>query len=161
MYSCPVCLKGFTRKDSLDRHKALYCERQDESVMRKEPAVTRMIQQKSRDRLQRQHSKLQKLAGTTDKRKRHRILKGGGKDLMNCIAECCVNLANGNIQLTGEQYKELRRLRDPISELAYNKQLATKEKRRIVEEQRGGFLPALLAPVFSTLAGSVLGRLLK
>ena len=129
--------------------------------MHKEPAVTRLIQPQSRDRLRRQHGKLQKLSGTTDKRKRHRILKGGGKELMNCIAECCVNLAKGNIQLTGEQFKELRRLRVPISELAYNKQLSTKEKRRIIEEQSGGFLPALLAPVFSTLAGSVLGTLLK
>ena len=86
--------------------------------------------------------------------KRKKILEEGGKDLQLCLRECAVNILNGTIPLTPNQYKKLEPYKDGVRRIALYK--TTQKERRDIE-QNGGFLPALLAPV----VGAVLGALLK
>lgn len=82
------------------------------------------------------------------------LLKSGGKPLQLCLRECAVNILRGNVHLTKCQITKLKRYKKEIREIGKKK---TSQKRRLEIEQKGGFLPALIAPIL----GAVLGGLLK
>jgi hypothetical protein len=86
---------------------------------------------------------------------RKRLIKEGGKEVVNCVSECCVNILKGNVPLTSKQksclLKHKKRLRDLIK-----KKVSVGKKRKII--QSGGFpIAAILAPVAAFL-GSLLFR---
>jgi hypothetical protein len=88
-------------------------------------------------------------------RARKRLIKKGGKEVVNCVSECCVNILKGNVPLTPKQksclVKHKKQLRNLIK-----KKISIGKKRRII--QTGGFpIGAILAPVASLL-GSLLFR---
>ncbi len=92
-----------------------------------------------------------KRCGTVERRK---LLEKGGKPLQLCLRECAINVLKGNVPLTKSQLKKLGKHKKKIRDLSQKK---TSYKRRIAIEQKGGFLPLLLAPI----VGSILGGLLK
>ena len=85
---------------------------------------------------------------------RKALLRNGGKSLQLCLRECAVNLLKGNLHLTKSQVTKLKKYKKQIRDLSKKK---TSQKRRLQIEQKGGFLPALLAPVL----GAVLGAIIK
>ena len=89
---------------------------------------------------------------------RKNFLLGADNDLIKCLCECSLNVLNGNIKLSKNQKKSLRKHRKNIRTLAAKK-VGLKRKRKILI-QKGGFLPALLAPVLG-IAGSLIGDLLR
>lgn len=91
-----------------------------------------------------------------DAKERKKILKQGGKALQLCLQECAMNILNGNIPLTPYQLRKLKRYKDKIRALA--KPRGVSRERKIAIEQKGGFLPALLAPVVGAVLGAVLNR---
>lgn len=82
------------------------------------------------------------------------LIKNGGKPLQLCLRECAVNILKGNLSLTKGQVSKLKKYKKQIRDISKKK---TSQKRRLQIEQKGGFLPALLAPVL----GAVLGGLFK
>ena len=102
-----------------------------------------------------QHSDtLKKLSKCSHKERKH-LLNQGGKALHLCLQECALNILNGNIPLTPQQLKKLKRYKNKLRELCKKK---TSKKRRDEIEQRGGFLPALLAPVVGAVLASIIKR---
>ena len=101
-----------------------------------------------------QHSAVLKKLKKCDSKQRKKLLKQGGKALQLCLQECALNILNGNVPLTPFQLKKLRRYKDKLRKLTKKR---TSLKEKVAIEQRGGFLPALLAPV----VGAVLGAILK
>ena len=85
---------------------------------------------------------------------RKALLEEGGKSLQLCLRECALNILQGNVHLTKAQWTKLKRYKTQIRDLSKK---TTSQKRRREIEQKGGFLPLLLAPVL----GAVLGGLLK
>ena len=90
---------------------------------------------------------------------RSAILQNANKELLLCICECVENILNGNVRITPNQRKQLkkyvtvlRKIRDKGTKLG--------EKKTILV-QKGGFLGALLAPIITALAGTVLGSFVK
>ncbi len=74
-------------------------------------------------------------------------------DFLKCICECVKNVLMGNVDLSPEHKRRLKRHKRSLRKLALKKTSLT-EKKRIV--QSGGFLGALLGPIIKVL-GSLFG----
>ena len=72
------------------------------------------------------------------------IIGAAGHDLITCLCECAQNILNGNVTLRKHHLKRLKRYRADVRKLT-KKHTAKHTKKKIL--QKGGFLPALLAPV--------------
>ena len=107
--------------------------------------------------LKKHFPQLKLLKSATPKRRKH-ILKAANTGLVNCIGECCLNVLNGNVKINKSQRKKLSRHKKTLRTLS--KRGIPVQKRRKVLIQKGGFLPALLAPILS-LAVSLAGSLIR
>ena len=87
-------------------------------------------------------------------KQRKTLLEEGGKSLQLCLKECAFNILKGNLYFSKDQHTKLKRYKKHIRDLSKKK---TSQKRRLQIEQRGGFLPLLLAPVL----GAVVSQLIK
>lgn len=76
-----------------------------------------------------------------------------------CICDCANNILKGNVPLNKEQYRYLQKYRCTLRQLS-NKKLKIKDRKDILVNQRGGFLPSLLIPVLS-VAGSLLSEVIR
>ena len=86
--------------------------------------------------------------------KRRALLERGGTAIQAILREIAYNLLKGNLKLTKKQLSNLKKHKKAVRVVASKKPSI---KRRIKLEQRGGFLSALLTPVLTALAGSILG----
>ena len=71
-------------------------------------------------------------------------------EFVKCICECVKNVLVGNVSLTPENKKRLKRNKRSLRRLILKKTPLT-EKKRII--QSGGFLGALLGPIIKVLSG--------
>ena len=86
---------------------------------------------------------------------RKTLLFQGGKPLQLCLRECAINVLQGNVHLTKAHLSKLKRYKTQIRDLSKKN---TSHKRRIDIEQRGGFLPLLLAPIVGSLLGGIFSK---
>lgn len=86
------------------------------------------------------------------------ILKGADKDLLQCLSECAHNILRGNVPLTPNQKAKLTKYKQKIRQVA-DKQTSLKTKQKTF--QTGGFLPALLAPLLSSVIAPLAGQAVK
>ena len=107
-------------------------------------------------RLERNYKTLKLLHKCKTKGERTKILKLADKDLIACLCECAHNLLKGNVKLTKKRKDDLKRHKNCLRELV-DKRKGLETKRNILI-QKGGLLPALLAPIIS-LAGGLVGEL--
>ena len=106
-------------------------------------------------RVEEHWEQLEKLKKAKSKKTTAKILKQGGKPLQLCLRECAINILNGKVPLTPNQKKQLCRYKDHLRRLR-NKSTRTGERLQI--EQKGGFLPALIAPILGAVVGGLLKR---
>ena len=71
-------------------------------------------------------------------------------EFIKCICECAKNVLAGNVTLSPEHKKRLKRHKESLRKLTLKK-TSIKTKKRIV--QSGGFLGALLGPIVKILGG--------
>ena len=98
------------------------------------------------------HWSLLKKLKSCKAKERKELLKKGGKPLQLCLQECAINILKGNVHLTDAQHNRLRRYKEKVRLLGKK---TTSKKKKLAIEQRGGFLPALLAPVIGSLLGAI------
>ena len=100
-----------------------------------------------------------KILRKSNPKTRSAILQNADKELILCICECVENTLNGNVKVNPAQQKQLKKYTTVLRQIrAKGGNLKTKKKLLV---QKGGFLPALLAPILASLASTVLGGLLK
>lgn len=102
------------------------------------------------------YAKLIGLAGSNPV-ERQRILKCADDEVIRTICECIHNYMNDRVPVTLQQSRRLSQYAKTMGKL-WTKKRSNQEKRRILMEQKGGFLPAMLAPILG-IAGSLLGSL--
>lgn len=90
-------------------------------------------------------------------KQRKGILENGNKDLILCLCEVIDNILRGNVNLNSKQKKDLGKYKKVLRQLI-DKKLGVAKKRKLFV-QKGGFLPAVLAPAI-TIAATLLGELL-
>ena len=88
----------------------------------------------------------------------HAILRGADKDLLKCLSECAYNILRGNVKLSAAQKTRLTKYKQKLRKVA-DKKTSLKQKQRIA--QTGGFLPALLAPLLTSIIAPLAGEAIK
>ncbi|KAF4514185.1 UNVERIFIED_CONTAM: hypothetical protein B566_EDAN019355 [Ephemera danica] len=83
------------------------------------------------------------------------LLQTADKKLVEIIVECILNTLNGNIPLSNNQKRKLRKHRKVLRNICFKKTCWKKKKKQIIQSGGAIFLPTLLAP----LIGGVLGSL--
>jgi len=71
-------------------------------------------------------------------------------EFIKCICECAKNVLAGNVSLSSEHKRKLKRYKHSLRKLAL-KRTPMKIKRKII--QSGGFLGAILGPIVKVLGG--------
>ena len=81
---------------------------------------------------------------------RKAIILNGGKQLVNSICECVLNVLNGNVKLSECVKRKLRKHKNVLRKVVDKRVPLSGKKKAIV--QRGGFLLPLLSAVLPALA---------
>lgn len=97
---------------------------------------------------------LETLSKIRDVKKRRSFLQLFEKNLRRALQEVCTNLLAGNINLTDDEKKRLRRFRRALRELADPKTKKIRFRRVVVQSGRG-LIPGLLTLVSSLVAGAL------
>lgn len=91
--------------------------------------------------------------------KRKDILTHSSPDFVHALCELALNLIKGNIPLSPEHFKKLKRQKKILRLLA-DKKKGLKQKRAALKKQTGGFIFPLLAAAVPIL-GDLLGGLVR
>lgn len=86
---------------------------------------------------------------------RKAILKTSSPKLVQTLCEVCLNVLNGNINLSQPQKLKLKKYKNTIRELAGTKKSISKKRKILV--QKGGFISLIL----STVLGGLVNKLLS
>ena len=86
------------------------------------------------------------------------VIDDANKDLLLCICEIVNNILEGNIKLKPKERNKLRKYKKTLHQLI-DKRIKLKDKRKLIKNQKGGFLPAVIAPILG-IAASLLGQLI-
>ena len=100
---------------------------------------------------------LQLLNRTHNTKLRKAILEYADAELTSALCECAHNILRGTVRLTPREKARLRRYTSDLRAIA-NRKTAVTRRRRILQ-QKGGFLPALLAPLALTVFMPLLRQL--
>ena len=100
---------------------------------------------------------LQLLNRTHNTKLRKAILEYADAELISALCECAHNILRGTVRLTPREKARLRRYTSDLRTIA-NRKTAVTRRRRILQ-QKGGFLPALLAPLALTVFMPLLRQL--
>ena|SRR5687768_7953691 len=90
-------------------------------------------------------------------KERNTLIKHASKVELNSVCEVCKNILAGRIPVRGQHHRRLCRYKNIVRTLA-NKRVGVERKRRILQQQSGGALLPLLAPLVIPLIGSLISR---
>lgn len=85
---------------------------------------------------------------------RKAVLQKADKELVICICECVYNILKGKVPLTNTQKQNICKHKRLLRRLVKRGEPFT-EKRKIIYQKGGSFLPMLLAPIISGVLGSL------
>lgn len=108
------------------------------------------------------HLPLLKLLKKANVEERIALLENTNNDFIKCLDECIDNFLRGNVRCSHVKREQLKKSAKVLRKIVHPK-TSIKRKRELLV-QRGGFLPALLAPligVASGLIGDLLGNLIN
>lgn len=94
----------------------------------------------------------------TSAKERKRLLTNSSPSQISSIQTICKNLKGGGIFLSKARKKRLRKYKKLIRNLA-NPQLSSEAKRKIIINQKGGFLSTILASILPVLVSEVARRI--
>ena len=98
------------------------------------------------------------LAQSKNAKRRRLLAEWADKNDLLAVSECIGNVLMGNVKLTPQQIKRLRRHKRSLRILAKKTGSLTEKWRMIA--QHGGFLPFLIPTILKAIAGPLLGSLL-
>lgn len=86
---------------------------------------------------------------------RHMILEKGNLQLIKAIVECIENVLKGNIPIEAASFKKLKKHKSALRAVSKTPNKLS-QKKKVIIQKGGAFLPALLLPVISVLAEKLL-----
>jgi hypothetical protein len=90
-------------------------------------------------------------------RKQKLLLQKASGSLIRTVSQVAKNTIKGNIPLSPRQKQRLRRHKKTLRALSLAKSSLNK-KRKLLIQKGGAFLPLLLGPILSAVAGSLFSR---
>lgn len=97
---------------------------------------------------------LKTLASASPKLRRM-ILENGNLQLIKAIVECIENVLKGNIPIEESCFKKLKKHKSALRAISKSPNKLS-QKKKVIIQKGGGFLPALLLPVITVLAEKLL-----
>lgn len=88
---------------------------------------------------------------------RKKILESATLQLIKSIVECIENVLKGIIKLKAECIKRLKRHKKVLRRI-YSAGKKLKQKKELIIQSGGSFLPLLLTPIISVLADKLMNR---
>lgn len=82
------------------------------------------------------------------------MVKSASSDLIKCLCECSMNILKGNVPISPAHKRRLSRHKKDLRFLAKRGNKIQSKKRVL---QKGGLLPALLAPLLGAALPAVTG----
>ena len=89
--------------------------------------------------------------------KEKKILEAANLMIIKSIVECIENVLSGNIHLEKDNFDKLKRHRAILRKIS-KKGNRLKQKKKIIVQHGGAFLPALLAPIIAVIADRLIPR---
>lgn len=99
------------------------------------------------------HLELFKALEKAKPRVRKSLLETATCDLVRCLVEVAHNTLNGNVALTADEKKKLKKHRTSLRRLVVPGESAHKKRKLLVQQGGGFFFPALLAPIIAAIIG--------
>ena len=102
-----------------------------------------------------------------DNRQRAALVQAADKGLLKCICECALNVLQDRVKINDAQKSHLKKhkkmLRNLIDTTATtsnrgNRENLWKNKKRVIVQSGGSFLPILLGPLLSSLLSAILPK---
>ena len=84
---------------------------------------------------------------------RKQLVRVANSEQIKSVCECAYNILRKNVHLSPKQLKKLRKYSRFVY-IAADRSVPLKKKQRTIE-QSGGFLPALLIPILTSILGGV------
>lgn len=88
---------------------------------------------------------------------RRALLEKANLDFIKSIVECIENVLKGNIELRKKCKDKLRRYKSILRKI-FSSGNKLRAKKKLIVQNGGSFLPALLPPVISILADQLMKR---
>lgn len=104
------------------------------------------------------HTILLALGTINDKTLRNSILRSCSPPTIRILSQIATNILNGNIPINKSQFKRLKKYCSSLRHLSNTK--SCKLRRKLLINQKGGFLP-LLIPIIASSLGGILSKVLK
>lgn len=98
-----------------------------------------------------EHLPILKALAASTPRLRRTILESGNLQLIKAIVECIENVIKGNITLDEKHFEKLKRHKGVLRKVSKTPNKLS-QKKKVIIQSGGGFLPALLLPVITVLA---------
>ena len=86
------------------------------------------------------------------------IIGAADDNLICCLCECAQNILNGNVPLNKVHLRKLKRYKTDVRKLV-QRRTGKHQKKKIL--QKGGFLPALLAPIALEVLSPLVSKILR
>lgn len=96
--------------------------------------------------------------GCAKPRQRKKLLQLANVMLIRSIVECVQNVIKGNIQLTKCNIEKLRTHKKILRKISASGD-RIKQKKKIIVQHGGSFLPILLAPVIGAIADRIFRKI--
>lgn len=105
----------------------------------------------------RKHLPLLQTIQTAKPKVRKQILEKADESLIKTILECIHNVLRGNVPLEPKQKNKLKKHKSTLRNLVKSKS-SIKNKRKVIVQSGGAFLPALLLPVVTAALSHFLSK---
>lgn len=86
---------------------------------------------------------------------RKTLLKASNFGVIKSIVECVENVLNGNVKLDKKCVKKLKKYKKQLQKI-YTSGRKWTSKKKVIVQCGGAFLPALLLPIITAIAGQFL-----
>lgn len=83
------------------------------------------------------------------------ILKSADKTIIKCLCGCALNVIKGKIAVDSVHKRKLGRYKALLRKLVHKKG-GWKQKRKILIQKGGNFIPLILGPILSAVLNAVL-----
>lgn len=89
-------------------------------------------------------------------KQRKALIQHADKTLIRHICECSLNILKGNIPLTGNEKKSLKKYKAILRRLVHKKHKSVNKKKKILNQKGGSVLPLIIGPVIAALINKFL-----
>ena len=107
----------------------------------------------------REHQVFLQMLAKSNPKYRKLLLGGAPNEIIDLLGDCSLNILNGNVKLSGDEKKKLRKHKNALRQVADTK-VGKKKKKKILQEG-AGMVPAILKPILKAVIPIIANQIVK